>query len=82
MIGVAEVLHSYSVSPLSGAEWRYHLHPQSKEPPVREILKKDRKRLPAFEGNWTEKFAFMHLPGFLSIWQLEGRLVAGTKQVI
>ncbi|KAH0906088.1 hypothetical protein HID58_037915 [Brassica napus] len=59
---VAEVLHSYSVSPLSGAEWRYHLHPQSKEPPVREILKKDRKRLPAFEGNWTEKFAFMHLP--------------------
>ena len=41
---------------------------QGNEPLVREILKKERKRLPAFEGNWTEKFAFMHLPGFSSIW--------------
>ena len=41
VIGVAEVLHSYVVSPLSGAEWRYHLLPRGKEPPVKEILKKD-----------------------------------------
>ncbi|KAF3590525.1 hypothetical protein DY000_02022118 [Brassica cretica] len=71
VIGVADVLCSYSVSPLSGAEWRYCLHPRGKEPPVREVPKNERKRLPAFEGNWTEKFAFMHLPGFSSIWQLE-----------
>ncbi|KAF3594869.1 hypothetical protein DY000_02020565 [Brassica cretica] len=71
-IGVAEVMCSYSVSPLSGTEWRYyHLRPRGKEPPVREILKKERKRLPDFEGNWTEKFAFMHLPVFSSIWRLE-----------
>ncbi|KAF3529107.1 hypothetical protein DY000_02040760 [Brassica cretica] len=80
VIGVAEVLCSYSVSPLSNAEWRYYLHPRGKEPPVREIPKKERKRLLAFEGNWTEKFAFMHLPGFSSIWQLEGRLVVGIKK--
>ncbi|KAF2596165.1 hypothetical protein F2Q68_00010722 [Brassica cretica] len=43
----------------------------AEEPPVRKILKKDRKWLPAFKGNWTEKFAFMHLPAFSSIWQLE-----------
>ena len=82
VIGVAEVMCSYFVSPLSGAEWRYHLHPRGKEPPVKEILKKERKRLPAFEGNLTEKFAFIHLPGFSSIWRLEGRLVVGTKKVI
>ncbi|KAF3602746.1 hypothetical protein F2Q69_00036253 [Brassica cretica] len=80
VIGVAEVLCSYSVSPLSNAEWRYYLHPRGKEPPVREIPKKERKRLLAFEGNWTKKFAFMHLPGFSSIWQLEGRLVVGIKK--
>ncbi|KAF3554253.1 hypothetical protein F2Q69_00013528 [Brassica cretica] len=39
--------------------------------PVKEILKEERKRLPDFEGNWTEKSAFMHLPGFSSIWRLE-----------
>ncbi|KAH0853990.1 hypothetical protein HID58_092711 [Brassica napus] len=82
VIGVAEVLYSYSVSLLSGTEWRYHLRPRGKEPLVREILKKERKRLPAFEGNWTEKFAFMHLPGFSSIWRLEGRLVVGIKKII
>ncbi|KAH0903358.1 hypothetical protein HID58_042861, partial [Brassica napus] len=71
VIGVAEVMCSYFVSPLSGAEWRYYLHPRGKEPPVKEIFKKERKRLPAFEGNLTEKFAFMHLPGFSSIWRLE-----------
>ena len=82
VIGVAEVMCSYFVSPLSSAEWRYYLHPRGKEPPVREIPKKERKRLLAFEGNWTKKFAFMHLPGFSSIWQLEGRLVVGIKKVI
>ena len=35
----------------------------------------------AFEGNWTEKFAFSHLPGFSATWQLEGRLVVGVKRV-
>ncbi|KAF3554979.1 hypothetical protein F2Q69_00013484 [Brassica cretica] len=79
VIGVAEVLYSYSVSPLSGSEWRYHLRPRGKEPPVREILKKETKRLPAFEGNWTEKFAFMHLPGFSSIWRLEGYHRVGVE---
>ncbi|KAH0893238.1 hypothetical protein HID58_055667 [Brassica napus] len=74
VIGVAEVLCSYSVSSLSGAEWRYYLLPPGKEPPVREVPKGKRKRLPAFAGNWTEKFAFMRLPGFLPIWQLEGPL--------
>ncbi|KAH0903351.1 hypothetical protein HID58_042854 [Brassica napus] len=42
-----------------------------KEPHVREVPKKQRKRLPAFAGNWTAKFAFMRLPGFSPIWQLE-----------
>ncbi|KAF3526750.1 hypothetical protein F2Q69_00048454 [Brassica cretica] len=37
------------------AKWRYYLRPRGKEPPVREVLKKERKRLPAFAGNWTEK---------------------------
>ncbi|KAH0867433.1 hypothetical protein HID58_074455 [Brassica napus] len=57
VIGVAAVLCSYSVSPLSGAEWRYYLRPRGKDPPVREVPKRERKRLPAFAGNWTEKFA-------------------------
>ncbi|KAF3599309.1 hypothetical protein F2Q69_00036202 [Brassica cretica] len=30
VIGVAEVLCSYSVSPLSGAEWRYYLRPRAR----------------------------------------------------
>lgn len=81
MIGVAEVLFSYSVVPLNSAEWRYYLPPQSKEPPVREVPKKERKKLMAFEGNWTENFAFSHLPGFSATWQLEGRLVVGVKRV-
>ncbi|KAH0868019.1 hypothetical protein HID58_075041 [Brassica napus] len=46
VIGVAEVLCSYYVSPLSGAEWRYYLRPRGKEPPVREIPKRERKHLP------------------------------------
>ncbi|KAF3594121.1 hypothetical protein DY000_02021216 [Brassica cretica] len=78
VIGVAEVLCSYSVSPLSVAEWRYYLRPRGKEPPVREVPKRERKRLPVFSGNWTEKFAFMRLPGFLPIWQLEGEM-SGSK---
>ncbi|KAH0898871.1 LOW QUALITY PROTEIN: hypothetical protein HID58_048439 [Brassica napus] len=50
----------------------------AKEPPVREVPKRERKSLPVFAGNWTEKFAFMRLPGFLPIWQLEGRLAVGV----
>ncbi|KAF2551114.1 hypothetical protein F2Q68_00034489 [Brassica cretica] len=71
VIGVAEVLFSYSVVPLNSADWRYYLHPLSKEPPVREVPKKERKKLLAFEGNWTEKFAFSHLLDFSATWQLE-----------
>ncbi|KAH0939081.1 LOW QUALITY PROTEIN: hypothetical protein HID58_006542 [Brassica napus] len=80
VIGVAEVLCSYFVSPLSGAEWRYYLHPRGKEPPVREVPKRERKRFQAFAGNWTKKFAFMRLPGFLPIWQLECRLAVGVTK--
>ena len=76
MIGVAEVLCSYSVVLLNSAEWRYYLLPRSKEPPVREVPKKERKKLMAFEGNWTEKFAFSHLPGFLATWRLDGRFAS------
>ncbi|KAF2607709.1 hypothetical protein F2Q68_00043114 [Brassica cretica] len=39
VIGVAEVLCSYFVSPLSDVEWRYYLRPRGKEPPVREAKK-------------------------------------------
>ncbi|KAH0898735.1 hypothetical protein HID58_048303, partial [Brassica napus] len=80
VIGVVEVLCSYFVSPLSGAEWRYYLCPRGKEPPVREVPKRERKRLLAFAGNWTEKFSFMRLPRFLPIWQLEGRLAVGVTK--
>ncbi|KAF3538070.1 hypothetical protein F2Q69_00022945 [Brassica cretica] len=44
----------------------YHLH--GGELPVQEIVKKERKRLPVFDGRWTEKFAFMYLPGFSTVW--------------
>ncbi|KAF2532572.1 hypothetical protein F2Q70_00029236 [Brassica cretica] len=74
VIGVAEVVCSYFVCPLNGAEWRYYLRPRGKEPLVREVLNKEWKRLPAFAVNWTQKFAFMRLPGFSPIWQLEGKL--------
>ncbi|KAF2532571.1 hypothetical protein F2Q70_00029237 [Brassica cretica] len=36
VIGVAEVVCSYFVCPLNGAEWRYYLRPRGKEPLVRE----------------------------------------------
>ncbi|KAF2618027.1 hypothetical protein F2Q68_00039882 [Brassica cretica] len=36
--------------------------------PVQEIVKKERKRLPVFDGCWTEKFASMYLPGFSTVW--------------
>ncbi|WZZ78187.1 hypothetical protein YC2023_098759 [Brassica napus] len=71
VIGVAEGLYSYSISPLNGGEGRYHLHPHNKELPVQEISKKERKRHPVFDGRWTEKFAFMRLPGFSSVWRID-----------
>ncbi|KAH0858974.1 hypothetical protein HID58_087235, partial [Brassica napus] len=37
-----------------------------------EITKKNRKRVPAFDGRWTEKFAFMYLPGFSPLWCTAG----------
>ncbi|KAF2580793.1 hypothetical protein F2Q68_00005071 [Brassica cretica] len=67
-IGVAEVLYSYAITPLNGGERRYHLHPRGRELPVQEVVKKERKRLPVFDGNWTENFAFMYLPGFSTVW--------------
>ncbi|KAG2298965.1 hypothetical protein Bca52824_035437 [Brassica carinata] len=74
VIGVSEVLYSYFISPLNGAEGRYHLHPRLKEPPVQEIPKKERKRHLVFESYWTEKFAFMYLSGFSPIWCVAGGL--------
>ncbi|KAG2315107.1 hypothetical protein Bca52824_018229 [Brassica carinata] len=74
VIGVAEVLHSYFISPLNGGEGRYHMHPRLKEPPIQEIPKMERKRRPVFESRWTEKFEFMHLPGFSLIWRVAGGL--------
>ena len=71
-IGVAEVLHSYAITRLNGGERRYHLHPRGRELPVQEITKKNRKRVPAFDGRWTEKFAFMYLPGFSPVWCTAG----------
>ncbi|KAF3573552.1 hypothetical protein F2Q69_00058664 [Brassica cretica] len=32
------------------------------------IAKKNRKRVPAFDGRWTEKFAFMYFSGFSTVW--------------
>ncbi|KAH0879421.1 hypothetical protein HID58_066815, partial [Brassica napus] len=72
VIEVAEVLYSYSISPLNGGEGRYHLHPCNRELP--------RKRHPAFDGRWTEKFAFMRLPGFSAVWRLAGGRT--TKRVL
>ena len=71
-IGVTDVWYSYAISPLNGGEWRYHLHPRGRELPVQEILKKERKRHPVFDGRWTEKFAFMHLLGFSYVWRAAG----------
>ncbi|KAF2575039.1 hypothetical protein F2Q70_00002753 [Brassica cretica] len=67
-IGVAEVLYSYAITQLNGGERRYLLHPRGEELPDQEITKKDRKRVPAFDGRWTEKFAFMYLTGFSTVW--------------
>lgn len=72
VLGVAEVMYSYFISPLNGGEWRYHVHPYNREPPVQDISKKERKRHPVFDGCWTKRFAFMHLPEFSSIWCLAG----------
>ncbi|KAL0730580.1 hypothetical protein Bca4012_026673 [Brassica carinata] len=74
VIGVAKVLHSYFISPLNGGEGRYHLHPHLKDPLVQEVPKRKRKRHPVFESRWTEKFAFMHLPGFSPVWRVAGGL--------
>ncbi|KAF3601125.1 hypothetical protein F2Q69_00036417 [Brassica cretica] len=51
---------------------RYHLHPSGMELPVQEISKKERMRHPVFDGRWTDKFAFMHLPEFSSAWRTAG----------
>ena len=71
-IGVAEVMYSHAITHLNGGEQRYHLHPRGGELPVQEDAKKERKRLPVFDGHWTEKFAFMYLPGFSIVWCTAG----------
>ncbi|WZZ88663.1 hypothetical protein YC2023_117242 [Brassica napus] len=71
-IGVAEVLYSYAITPLNGGERRYHMHPRGRELPVQEIVKRERKRLPVFDRRWTEKFAFIYLPGFSTVWCTSG----------
>ncbi|KAF3560080.1 hypothetical protein F2Q69_00013503 [Brassica cretica] len=71
-IGVAEVMYSHAITPLNGGEQRYHLHPRGGELPVQEAAKKERKRLPIFDDHWTEKFAFMYLPGFSIVWCTAG----------
>ncbi|KAF3547438.1 hypothetical protein DY000_02007577 [Brassica cretica] len=58
---VAEVLYSYAITLLNGGERKYHLHPRGGELLVQEIVKNEIKRLPVFNGRWTEKFAFMYL---------------------
>ncbi|KAF3560798.1 hypothetical protein DY000_02016134 [Brassica cretica] len=80
VIGVAEVLYSYSISPFNGGEGRYHLHPRNKELPVQEISKKEKKCHQVFDGLWTEKFAFMHLPRFSFVWHVAGKRT--TEQVL
>ena len=72
VIGVAEVLYCYSVSPLNGGEFRYYLRPRGKELPVRELSKAEKKRHPVFEGGWTSKFAFVPLPRLCSSWRAAG----------
>ena len=64
---VAEVLYSYAITLLNGGERKYHLHPRGGELLVQEIVKKEIKRLPVFNGRWTEKFAFMYLLGFSTV---------------
>ncbi|KAF3578216.1 hypothetical protein DY000_02034234 [Brassica cretica] len=67
-VGVVEVLYCYSISPLNGGEFRYHLHPRGKGLPVSELSKAERKCCPVFEGHWTSKFSFMSFPGFSPTW--------------
>ncbi|KAH0872007.1 LOW QUALITY PROTEIN: hypothetical protein HID58_069369, partial [Brassica napus] len=58
---------------------------QLNPPAWRTLIALQNLGLPAFAGNWTEKFAFTRLPGFLPIWQLEGRLavrVTNAKKVL
>ena len=71
-VGLAEALYCYSISPLNGGEFRYHLHPRGKVFSVREFSKAERKRCPVFEGCWTSKFAFMPFPGFSPTWCAAG----------
>ena len=74
VIGVAEVLYYYSISPLNGVEGRYHLHPRNREVTVQEISKNERKRHLVFDSRWTKRFAFMHLLWFSLVWRLAGGL--------
>ena len=71
-IGVAEVLYSYAITHLNGGERRYHLHPRGGELPVQKVVKKEREHLRIFYGHWTEKFAFIYLSGFSTVWCTAG----------
>ncbi|KAG5388807.1 hypothetical protein IGI04_030348 [Brassica rapa subsp. trilocularis] len=57
VIGAAEVLYCYSVSPLNGGERRYHLHPRSRMLPVQELSRSEKKHHPVCEGNWHQNIS-------------------------
>ena len=71
LVLVANISETLAISPC-----------QLNPPAWRTLIALQNLGLPAFAGNWTEKFAFMRLPGFLPIWQLEGRLAVGVTKVL
>ena len=48
VVGIAEVLYCYSVSPLNGRERSYHLHPRGRMLPVQELSRSEKKHHPVF----------------------------------
>ena len=73
MLGLNEVLYSYSISTLPGSEGKYYLRPRGKKALVQEIEKKARKNHHIFV-KWEERFTFALLPGYPSVWHVAGRL--------
>lgn len=79
LVGVAEVLYCYSVSPLNGGERRYHLHPRSRMLPVQELSRSEKKHHPVCEGNWHQSLLLCLFQDFL---QLGARLVSRAEYCI
>ncbi|KAF3580228.1 hypothetical protein DY000_02030664 [Brassica cretica] len=71
---VAMVSEALEISPgqLNPPSWRIFIALQNLELPVQEVVKKERKHLPVFYGHWTEKFAFIYLSGFSTVWCTAG----------